>query len=64
MGRDGSAGVAAVKAAGGLILAESEESAAVFGMPGAAAASGAVDALLPLGELARRIEARYRGGER
>jgi len=61
MGRDGAAGVAAVKAAGGLTLAESEESALVFGMPHAAAEGGAVDELLALPALARRIAARYGG---
>jgi two-component system chemotaxis response regulator CheB len=59
MGRDGSAGVAAVKAAGGLTLAESEDSAVVFGMPHAAVESGAVDEVLPLGLLAGRIAARF-----
>jgi two-component system chemotaxis response regulator CheB len=55
MGRDGCAGMAAVKAAGGLALAESEESAVVYGMPHAAAESGAVDEVLPLALLAGRI---------
>jgi len=50
-----------VKAAGGLTLAESEESALVFGMPHAAAEGGAVDELLALPALARRIAARYGG---
>ena len=59
MGRDGAAGVAAVKAAGGLTLAESQESAVVYGMPHAAAESGALDETLPLALLARRIAARF-----
>ncbi len=52
MGRDGAAGVRAVKAAGGRVVAESEETAAVFGMPGKAAATGCVDLVLPLPEIA------------
>jgi two-component system chemotaxis response regulator CheB len=55
MGSDGAAGIRAVKAAGGLTLAESEDSAVVYGMPGAAQASGAVDELLTLPALAMRI---------
>ncbi len=55
MGSDGAAGIQAVKAAGGLTLAESETSAVVYGMPQAAQASGAVDELLPLQALAARL---------
>lgn len=52
MGRDGSRGVRRVKEAGGEVLAESEETAAIYGMPKQAAATGCVDRLLPLPELA------------
>lgn len=55
MGRDGRAGIAALKAGGGLALAESPESAVVYGMPQAAAATGALDAVLPLEAIAERI---------
>ena len=55
MGSDGAAGVLAVKAAGGLTLAESDATAVVYGMPGAAEASGAVDEVLPLPALAARV---------
>jgi two-component system chemotaxis response regulator CheB len=55
MGSDGRAGVAAVKIAGGTTLAESEETAVVYGMPLAAVESGAVDEVLPLGALAARV---------
>jgi two-component system chemotaxis response regulator CheB len=55
MGTDGRAGAVAVKRAGGLVLAESEETALVFGMPQAAAEAGAVDELLPLGRIAARL---------
>jgi two-component system chemotaxis response regulator CheB len=55
MGQDGRAGVSAIKRAGGLTLAESEESAVVYGMPQAAVESGAVDEVLPLEAIAARI---------
>ncbi len=55
MGSDALRGVADVKRAGGLVLAESEESAAVWGMPRQAAASGQVDEVLPLDGIAERI---------
>jgi two-component system chemotaxis response regulator CheB len=61
MGSDGRAGVAAVKIAGGTTLAESEETAVVYGMPLAAVESGAVDEVLPLGALAARV-ARFAAG--
>jgi two-component system chemotaxis response regulator CheB len=51
MGRDGAAGVAAITAAGGLTIAQDEESSAVFGMPRAAIDSGA-DLILPLDDVA------------
>src|SRR5205814_8187505 len=43
MGNDGADGMAAVKAAGGRTLAQSEDSCVVFGMPGAAIALKVVD---------------------
>jgi two-component system chemotaxis response regulator CheB len=55
MGADGRKGIEAVKAAGGLTLAESESSAVVFGMPREAADSGSVDEVLPLDKMAERI---------
>ena len=55
MGQDGRAGTVAIKGSGGLTLAESQESAVVYGMPQAAAESGALDELLPLDGLAGRI---------
>jgi small GTP-binding protein len=61
MGQDGRAGVAAIRLAGGLTLAESEDSAVVYGMPQAAAESGAVDEVLSLPALVERIT-RFGGG--
>ena len=62
MGNDGRRGVEAVKAAGGLTLAESEESAVVFGMPEEAIATGRVDEVLGLEWMARRLARFARGG--
>jgi len=55
MADDGVIGAGAIRRAGGVVLAESEETAVVFGMPGAAARAGHVQALLPLPDLATRI---------
>jgi len=55
MGNDGSKGVRAVKGAEGGVLAESEESAVVFGMPREAIATGLVDKVAPLDRMAREI---------
>jgi len=62
MGNDGQSGVRAVRAAGGLTLAESEASAVVYGMPLAAVETGAVEEVLGLEELAPRL-ARFARGE-
>ena len=48
MGDDGVAGGRAIHAAGGNVIAESEDSAVVYGMPGAAARAGIVSELLTL----------------
>jgi len=61
MGQDGRAGVVAIKRAGGLTLAESQETAVVYGMPQAAAESGALDELLPFDRLVERIARFGRG---
>jgi two-component system chemotaxis response regulator CheB len=55
MGNDGSQGIKAVKGGGGLIVAESEESAIVFGMPREAIASGLVDKIVHLDGMAAEI---------
>ena len=48
MGDDGVAGAKAIRAAGGIVIAESEETAVVYGMPGAAVRAGVVSEELPL----------------
>jgi two-component system chemotaxis response regulator CheB len=61
MGRDGRAGALALRAAGGLVLAESPESAVVFGMPESAIEAGAVHEVLALDDLGPRLERFARG---
>jgi len=51
MGDDGALGTRAVRAAGGLTIAEDEESSVVFGMPREAIRTGAVQKVLPLPEI-------------
>ena len=55
MGDDGVEGLRAVRRAGGRVLAQDEKSCVVFGMPGAAVATGLVDQILPLEEIPRRL---------
>jgi two-component system chemotaxis response regulator CheB len=56
-GGDGAVGVTRVKAAGGTVLAQEARSAEHDGMPEAAAATGAVDSILPLEQIAGGIVA-------
>ncbi|MGE5849525.1 MAG: CheB methylesterase domain-containing protein [Candidatus Methylomirabilota bacterium] len=55
MGRDGLAGAGAIKARGGMILAEAEESCVVYGMPRALAEAELADRLVPIGKMAAAI---------
>lgn len=52
MGEDGADGMSLIRAQGGVTLAESEASCAVFGMPRAAQLRGGVDLMLSLPEIA------------
>jgi two-component system chemotaxis response regulator CheB len=51
MGDDGVEGARRIIEAGGMVIAESEESAVVYGMPGAAVRAGVATQSLPLGEI-------------
>ena len=55
MGRDGAAGALSIQKHGGIVLAESEESCAVYGMPRAAVQLGCVSAQVPIDKMARAI---------
>jgi len=55
MGNDGSKGVRDIKEGGGCVIAESEESAIVYGMPREAVATGVVDRCVPLDRVASEI---------
>lgn len=63
MGTDGVEGLAAIRAAGGKTLAQSQDSAVVFGMPGAAIARGIVDHVVSGDELAATLIKLARGQE-
>lgn len=55
MGNDGRSGMVEIKNKGGYTIAESEETAVVFGMPGEAIKAGAVESILPLSEISAAI---------
>ncbi len=56
MGDDGRAGAESVKLNGGSVIAESESTAVIFGMPRQVIRSGAADQVLPLGDIAAAIQ--------
>jgi two-component system chemotaxis response regulator CheB len=51
MGRDGAEGAVEMHAKGAYVIAESQESCVVYGMPKAAVEAGVVDELLPLADI-------------
>jgi anti-anti-sigma factor len=64
MGKDGAAGMAALYRSGAITIAQDQASCVVFGMPKEAIALGAVDEVLPLGEIAKRVLWFANGGKR
>ena len=56
MGNDGAAGATAIKAAGGLVLAQDEATSVIFGMPAEAIKSGAVNQVLGIDDIYPAIE--------
>jgi two-component system chemotaxis response regulator CheB len=63
MGRDGAAGLRAMRVAGALTFGQDEPTSVVWGMPAAAQALGAVEVELALPDIARAIVAATRRGD-
>ena len=55
MGDDGKQGAASVKARGGTVITEAEQSCIIYGMPRSVVEAGLSDAAIPLGEMAQSI---------
>ena len=55
MGDDGVEGARAIRDVGGSVIAESQETAVVYGMPGAAVRAGLASQTLPLGQIAEYL---------
>jgi two-component system chemotaxis response regulator CheB len=55
MGNDGKKGMLEIKSKGGYTIAESEETAVVFGMPAEVISAGAADSVLPLSEIPKEL---------
>jgi len=55
MGKDGAVGMRAVNYAGGITIAQNQESSLIFGMPKAAIDAGATRYVLPLNEIPAKI---------
>ena len=60
MGRDGADGARSVHEAGGSVIVQDRISSVVWGMPGAVAAAGVADAVLPPDAIGRLIATRRR----
>jgi two-component system chemotaxis response regulator CheB len=61
MGDDGAEGLGAIRAAGGMTIAQSEETCVVGGMPRAAIVKGYANKVLPLDALAAYLVSQYGG---
>jgi two-component system, chemotaxis family, protein-glutamate methylesterase/glutaminase len=62
MGTDGAQGLSSIREAGGRTIVQDEESAVVWGMPGAAVRTGAAESVVPLGRMALEIRRTLRNG--
>ena len=55
MGKDGADGIVKIKELGGTIIAESEKTALIYGMPKAAIETGKVDYILEIEQIGVKI---------
>jgi len=55
MGKDGAEGIRHVKKVGGITMAQDQKSSTIYGMPKAAAQTGAVDFVLPPKKIAAKL---------
>ena len=63
MGRDGAAGLLAIRRAGGFTVAQDEKTSIVYGMPREAVALGAAQKVLPLDRIGPEVMRQLAGGE-
>lgn len=61
MGNDGTKGLAELKRQGGFVVSQDEASCIVYGMPRAVIEAGIADEVVPLDEIAKRIEYHCKG---
>ncbi len=64
MGEDGAEGLGAIKSAGGMTIAQSEDTCVVGGMPRAAIQKGHVNKIIPLEGIGTFLVNQYGGGDR
>jgi len=57
MGKDGALGLLKIRQAGGVTIAQDEQTSIVFGMPREAISLGAAQQVLPIGEIGARLAA-------
>lgn len=62
MGHDGLAGSQIIVEKGGTIIAQNEATSVVWGMPGAVSTAGICNAVLPLDEMASKVQRLVKGG--
>ena len=63
MGRDGAAGLLAIRRTGGFTIAQDESTSVIYGMPREAAALGAAQLVLPLDQIGPQIVQRLAGSD-